>query len=57
LWLKTSNHRCNDILLRKALDITDLGAVTMFNQSDSNTIATSTTGTSDAMGIVFWFHW
>jgi hypothetical protein len=44
-------------LLCKALDIADLGTITMFNQSDSNTIAASTTSTTDAVRIVFWFHW
>jgi hypothetical protein len=44
-------------LLRKALDIADLGTITMLNQSNGNTIATSATGTTNAVRIVFWFHW
>jgi hypothetical protein len=44
-------------LLCKTLDIPDLGTITMFNQGDCYTIATSATSTTDAMRIVFWFHW
>jgi hypothetical protein len=44
-------------LLCKALDIADLGTITMFNQSDSNAIATGATSTTNTVGIVLRFHW
>jgi hypothetical protein len=44
-------------LLCKTLNIADLSAITMFNQSNCYTIATSTTCTTDAVRIVLWFHW
>jgi hypothetical protein len=43
--------------LCKAFDIPNFGAITMLNQSDSNTIATSATCTTNAVRVVFWFHW
>jgi hypothetical protein len=57
LWLKAGDHRCYDILLCKALDIANLGAITMFNQSNSHSIATSAPSTTDTVRVVFWFHW
>jgi hypothetical protein len=44
-------------LLCKALDIADLGTITMFNQSDSNAIATCATSTTNTVGVVLRFHW
>jgi hypothetical protein len=44
-------------LLCKALNIANLGTITMFNQSDSYTIATSATSTTNAVRVVLWFHW
>jgi alpha-D-ribose 1-methylphosphonate 5-phosphate C-P lyase len=43
-------------LLCKALDIADLSAITVLNQSDRYAIATSATSTTNAVRIVFWFH-
>jgi hypothetical protein len=31
LWLKARNHGSNDVLLGKALDIPNLGAIAMLN--------------------------
>jgi hypothetical protein len=56
LWLKAWNHGSNDVLLCKTLDVTDLGAITMLNQGNGNTVATSTTSTTNAVGVVLWLH-
>jgi hypothetical protein len=57
LWLKTWNDGSNNVLLGKAFDIPYLGTIAMLNQGNGNAVTTSTTRTTDAVGVVFRFHW
>jgi hypothetical protein len=57
LWLKTWNDGSNNVLLGKTFDVPNFGTIAMLNQGNGNAVTTSATCTTDAVGVVFRFHW